>query len=108
MSNWIGLAFFVLLVAGAIWALSALGKTRKITEEEFERRASEGPGLVGAGLIGLQKALEPAAERAIEAQEDLKRGRYDKQQESGDDNDTTPESELDQSEATSKQATIDS
>jgi hypothetical protein len=91
MSNWIGLGFFVLLVVGAIWALSALGKPRKLTTEEFERRVSEGPGLVGAGLIGLQKALEPATERAIEAQEDLKRGRYDKKQESGDGNDTTPE-----------------
>lgn len=90
MSNWIGLAFFVLIVFGAVVGLSVLGKPRKLTEEEFERRVSEGPGLVGAGLIGLQKALEPAAERAIEAQEDFKRGRYDRQQESGDDNDTTP------------------
>lgn len=108
MSNWIGLAFFVLLIAGVIWALSALGKPRKITEEEFERRASEGPGLVGAGLIGLQKALEPAAERAVEAQEDFKRGRYDKKQESGDDNDTTPESDVNEGETNSSRATIDS
>ncbi len=93
MSNWIGLAFIVLLVVGAIAGLAALARPRKLTEEEFERRVSEGPGLVGAGLIGLQKALEPATERAIEAQEDFKRGQYDKKQESGDDNDTTPEPE---------------
>ena len=86
MSNWIGLGFLLLLVVGAIWGLSALGKPRRITAEEFERRASEGPGLVGAGLLSLQKALEPAAERAVETQEDFKRGRFDKKQESGEDN----------------------
>ena len=92
MSNWIGLAFLLLLVVGAIWALSALGKPRKpLTEEEFERRVSEGAGLVGAGLMGLQKALEPAAERAEVTQQEFKRGNYDQKQESGDDSDTEPE-----------------
>jgi hypothetical protein len=92
MSNWIGLAFLLLLVVAAIWGLSALGKPRKpLTEEEFERRVSEGTGLVGAGFVGLQKALEPAAERAEITQQEFKRGNYDKKQESGADNDTEPD-----------------
>ncbi|MEO6394000.1 MAG: hypothetical protein ABIP75_19255 [Pyrinomonadaceae bacterium] len=86
MSNWIGLGFLLLLVAGAIWGLSALGKPRRLTVEEFERRASEGTGLAGAGLLSLQKALDPAAERAVETQQDFKRGSYDKKQETGEDN----------------------
>ena len=44
----------------------------------------EAPGLLSAGLVGLQKALDPATEKAVEAQEDLRQGRYDGEQESGD------------------------
>jgi hypothetical protein len=40
--------------------------------------------LLGAGLISLQKALDPAAEKAAEVQEDFRQGRYDGEQESGD------------------------
>ena len=67
-----------------LFALSRLGKPYDITTEEFERRAQEGPGLLGAGLVGLQKALDPAMEKAVEVQEDLKQGRYDGEQGSGD------------------------
>lgn len=84
MSDWIGLAVIVLLVIGGLAALSQLGKPYTASTEEFERRAQEGPGLLGAGLVGLQKALDPAMEKAVEAQEDLKRGRYNKEDESGD------------------------
>ena len=84
MSDWIGLAVIVLLVIGGLAALSQLGKPYTVSTEEFERRAQEGPGLLGAGLVGLQKALDPAMEKAVEAQEDLKRGRYNKEDESGD------------------------
>jgi len=40
--------------------------------------------LLGAGLVGLQKALDPAMEKAVEVQEDFREGRYDGEQESGD------------------------
>ena len=46
------------------------------------------PGLLGASLIGLQSALDPAKQKAVETQEDLKQGRYDGEQESGDPPDT--------------------
>ena len=84
MSNWIGLGVILFLVACGLFALSRLGKPYDITVEEYERRAQEGPGLLGAGLISLQKALDPAAEKAAEVQEDLRQGRYDGEQGSGD------------------------
>ena len=84
MSDWIGLAVIVVLAACGLFGLSHLGRSYDITTEEFERRAQEGPGLLGAGLIGIQKALDPAMDKAVEVQEDLKQGRYDGEQESGD------------------------
>ena len=84
MSDWIGLAIIVFLVVCGLFGLSRLGKPYDVTVEEFERRAQEGPGLISAGLVGLQKALDPSKERAAEVIEDLKQGRYDGEQGSGD------------------------
>ena len=84
MSDWIGLVVIALLVFGGLFGLSRLGKPYDVSTEEFERRAQEGPGLLGAGLVGLQKALDPAMQRSVEVQEDLREGRYDGEQESGD------------------------
>lgn len=84
MSDWIGLAILGFLILCGLFGLSRLGKPYDITTEEFERRAQEGPGLLGAGLVGIQKALDPAMEKAVEVQEDLKQGRYDGEQGSGE------------------------
>lgn len=84
MSDWIGLAIIVFLVVCGLLGLSRLGKPYDVTVEEFERRAQEGPGLISAGLVGLQKALDPSKERSVEVIEDLKQGRYDGEQGSGD------------------------
>jgi hypothetical protein len=84
MNDWIGLGIIAFLVLCGLFALSRLSKPYNLTTEEFERRAKEGPGLIGAGLVGLQKALDPAMQKAVEAQEDLKRGRYNKEDDSGD------------------------
>jgi hypothetical protein len=84
MGDWIGLGIIVLVVIGGLMGLSHLGKPYDVTVEEYERRAHEAPGLISAGLVGLQKALDPATEKAVEAQEDLRQGRYDGEQESGD------------------------
>lgn len=84
MSDWIGLGIIIFLVACGIFGLSQLSKPYDVTTEEFERRAQEGPGLIGASLVGLQKALDPSKEKAVEVVEDLKRGRYNKKEESGD------------------------
>jgi hypothetical protein len=84
MNDWIGLAIVGFLVLCGLFGLSRLGKPYDVSTEEFERRAQEGPGLLGAGLVGLQKALDPAMEKAVEVQEDLKQGRYDGEQGSGE------------------------
>ena len=84
MSDWIGLGIIAFLVLCGLFGLSQLSKPYSATTEEFEKRAQEGPGLLGASLIGLQSALDPSKEKAVEVLEDLKQGRYDGEQESED------------------------
>ncbi len=84
MNDWIGLGIIAFLVLCGIFGLSQLTKPYDVSNEEFERRAQEGPGLLGAGLIGIQKALDPAAEKAAVVQEDFRQGRYDGEQGSGE------------------------
>lgn len=87
MSTWIGLGFIILLIVGAIAGLAALNKPYEVTAEEYDKRISEGTGLLGAGLVGIQKALDPAAERSAAVVQDFKAGHSDKKQESGDGDD---------------------
>ena len=84
MNDWIGLGVIAIVILLGIFGVSRLSKPYDVSTEEFERRAQEGPGLLGAGLVGIQKALDPAMQRAVEVQEDLRTGRYDVEQESGD------------------------
>ncbi len=84
MGDWIGLAvigFIVLLGLLGLWRLS---KPYDVSVEEFEKRAAEAPSLLTAGLVGLQKILDPAAGKAVETQEDFKQGRFDSEQAKGD------------------------
>jgi hypothetical protein len=84
LKDWLGLAIIGFIVLCGLFALSQLSKPYNVSTEEFERRAQEGPGLLGKSLIGLQAALDPSKQRAVEVLEDLKQGRYDGEQESGD------------------------
>lgn len=84
MNDWIGLGVIVLIVIFGLFGLSRVSRPYDVSNEEFERRAQEGPGLLGAGLIGIQKALDPAVEKAVAVQEDFKAGRYDGEQDSGE------------------------
>jgi len=84
MNDWVGLVIIGFLVLCGLFGLSRLSKPYDLSAEEFEKRAQEGPGLLGAGLIGIQKALDPAVEKAAAVQEDLKQGRYDGEQGSGE------------------------
>jgi hypothetical protein len=84
MNDWIGLAIIGFLVLCGLFGLSRLAKPYDVTVEEFEKRAQEGPGLLNAGVVGLQKVLDPSMEKAVEVQEDLKQGRFNKKQGAGD------------------------
>ena len=84
MNDWIGIAVIAFLILCGLFGLSRVSKPYDITTEEFERRAHEGPGLLGAGVIEIQKVLDPAAQRAAVVQEELKQGRYDGEQGSGE------------------------
>jgi hypothetical protein len=85
MKDLIGLAFILLIVFGGLYLLTRPQKP--LTVEEFEKRAHENRGMMGAGVLGLQKFLDPAAGKAAEVQEDFRQGYLDGEQESGDDND---------------------
>lgn len=84
MGDWIGLGIIALVVLLGLFGLAQITKPYNVTREEFEKRASEAPSLLSAGLSGVQKMLDPAAGKAAEVQEDLKQGYYDGEQESGD------------------------
>jgi len=84
MSNWIGLGIFALVILAALFGLYQLSKPYDVSPEEFERRAKEGQGLASAALVGLQKVIEPGAKKAAEVQGDLRAGRYNKEDETGD------------------------
>ena len=84
MSDWIGLAIIGFVILCGLFGISRLSKPYDVSTEEFEKRAQEGPGLLGASLVGLQSALDPSKQKAVEVIEDLKQGRFDGEQESGD------------------------
>jgi hypothetical protein len=50
MSDWIGLAFFLLFIVGIYFGLNLLGNKPKRTEDEFENRVNDGTGLLSAGV----------------------------------------------------------
>ena len=84
MSDWIGLAIIGFVILCVVFLFSQVSKPYKVSTEEFEKRAQEGPGLLNARLVGLQKALDPSKEKSVEVLEDLKQGRYNKKQGSGE------------------------
>ncbi len=84
MSDWIGLGVIGFLVLCGLFGLWYLSKPYEVSVEEFEKRAAEAPSLLSAGFTGLQKMLDPATKKAVEAQEDFKQGRFDAEQAKGD------------------------
>ena len=84
MSDLVGLAVIAFVILCVVFGFSRLSKPYDVSTEEFEKRAQEGPGLLGASLMGLQKALDPSKEKAVEVAEDLKQGRYDGEQGAGE------------------------
>ena len=90
MSDWLGVAFLVLLVLGAIFGLRALAKPRPRTAEEFERNAAEGTTAIGASMNALQELMNPEAAKAKEVITQMKEGLYQKKKREGKANDSEP------------------
>ena len=84
MNDWIGLAVIGFIVLCGLLFLWWLSRPYEISVEEFEKRAHEAPSLLSAGFVGLQKILDPATTKAVEAQEDFKEGRFNSEQARGD------------------------
>ena len=87
--DWIGLAFIVLLVLGALYGLSRLGREPKeMTAEEYERRVAEAKGSTRsaalAGMTALDTFINPKAAKAVEVQQDLKAGYYNDEEREGE------------------------
>jgi hypothetical protein len=83
MSDWLGLAFFVLLAVATVVGLKLISKPRVRTSDEFERSAAEGTTMLGAGMNALQAALDPGAAKAKEVQMQMRDGRYQKKKREG-------------------------
>jgi hypothetical protein len=83
MQDWIGIAFFILLIAGAYFGLRALSKPQTRTSEEFERNAAEGTTAIGASMNALQELMNPEAAKAKETITQMKDGRYQKKKKEG-------------------------
>jgi hypothetical protein len=83
MSDWIGLAFFVLLIAGVVIGLRVLAKPRTRTTEEFERNAAENTTMLGASMNALNEVMNPTAAKAKETITQMKEGRYTKKRREG-------------------------
>ncbi|HEX8633691.1 MAG TPA: hypothetical protein VF703_06010 [Pyrinomonadaceae bacterium] len=93
MNDWIGLAFILLIISGALCAAARLGMPpEKISEEEFARRAREGAH-TRAAMFALQQWLNPKAANAVEVQQDLKHGYYNKKKIPGEGDDAAPAAE---------------
>jgi hypothetical protein len=94
MGDWIGIAFFVLLLAGAFFGLRALAKPRPRTAEEFERNAAEGTTALGASMNALQELMNPEAAKAKEVEVQMKEGRYGKKKREGKASDSKDPDEI--------------
>jgi len=82
-SDWIGLGIIALIIIGGLVLLNHITKPYDVKdEEEFQKRRREAGR--ATGLMGLQGILDPAAKKAIEVQQDLRRGIYDDQEEPDD------------------------
>src|SRR5688500_9440545 len=83
MGDWVGLAFFVLLIGGALLGLKVLSKPKARRAEEFERNAAENTTMMGASMNALQELMNPEAAKSKEVITQMKEGRYQKKKREG-------------------------
>lgn len=87
MSDWIGLAVILLIILGGLCGAAYLGSPpEKISQEEFDRRVKEGAS-TKAAMFALQQWLNPKGAKAVEVQQDLRHGYYNKKKIPGDGDD---------------------
>jgi hypothetical protein len=90
MNDWIGLVVILSIIAGGLLAAARLGAPpEQISQEEFERRVREGAH-TRAAMFALQQWLHPKAAQAVEVQQDLKHGYYNRKKIPGDGDDAEP------------------
>jgi hypothetical protein len=105
MSDWIGLAFIVLLIVGGVVASARLGRPpERISEEEFQKRVREGQR-TQAAMFALQKLFHPKAAEAVAVQQDLRHGYYNKKRLPGEGDDEEAETADDERAASAADAT---
>ena len=83
MSDWIGLAFFVVLALGILMGLKVLSKPRTRTAEEFERNAAENTTMLGASMNALHELMNPETAKSKEVVTQMKEGRFQKRKREG-------------------------
>lgn len=83
MSDWIGLAFFGLLIIGVFVGLKVVANPKERTAEEFERNAAENATMLGASMNVLNELLNPQAAKSKEVQTQLKEGRFNNKKREG-------------------------
>jgi hypothetical protein len=84
-SDWIWIGIIAVVIVGLLIMLNHVTKPYDVkTDEEFEKRRKQSAGLMVAGMKGLQQFLDPSAKKAVEVQQDLKRGIYDDKEEADD------------------------
>lgn len=84
-SDWIWIGLVVVAIGGLLVMLNHITKPYDVKDdEEFERRRKQSSGMLVAGMKGLQGILDPSAQKAVEVQQDLKRGIYDDKEEADD------------------------
>jgi hypothetical protein len=87
MGDWIGLGVFVAAIVLALAGMARLGGPRReMTPEEFEERARTG-AYTRASMFAFLQLWHPKAVKAIEVQQDLKSGYYNKKRVPGDGDD---------------------
>ena len=80
---WIGV--IAVVIVGLLVMLNYVTKPYDVkTDEEFEARRKQSAGMMVAGMKGLQAILDPSAKKAVEVQQDLRRGLYDDKEEADD------------------------
>src|SRR6476659_87648 len=84
-TDWIWIGVVAVVIIGGLLLLNQITKPYDVkTDEEFEARRKQSAGMMVAGMKGLQQILDPSAKKAVEVQQDLKRGIYDDKEEADD------------------------